>query len=203
MDRKKDLLLDVDEVICFSGFLQAVNDFMGTSYKIDDFTDYYIDEVAIPKERFDEFNNFVNNRNLYENVDMLPNAVSTIKRLNERYNVFICSSCVNPFDIEGSGRLFKDKDDFLRKYLPFIKPGNYIFTSSKRLFKADVQIDDCLTNFDDDIPVRILFTSYHNKNITDEELKEKGIIRAGADWRDAGMKLLIYYWRKQKNKFSF
>ena len=59
----KKILLDVDEVICFSGFLEAVNDFMSTNYEIDDFTDYYIDEVVIPKERFNEFNGFVNDRN--------------------------------------------------------------------------------------------------------------------------------------------
>ena len=30
--KKKDLLLDVDEVICFSGYLEAVNDFLNTNY---------------------------------------------------------------------------------------------------------------------------------------------------------------------------
>ena len=57
MSRKK-ILLDVDEVICFSGFLDAVNEFLGTSYLIDDFTDYYIDEVAIPKDQFEDFKRF-------------------------------------------------------------------------------------------------------------------------------------------------
>ena len=45
---KKKILLDCDKVICFSGFLEAVNDFLGTNYEIDDFTDYYIDDVIIP-----------------------------------------------------------------------------------------------------------------------------------------------------------
>lgn len=55
---KKDLLLDIDEVFCFSGFLPAINDFLGTNYKIDDFTEYYIDKAVIPKERFEEFNKY-------------------------------------------------------------------------------------------------------------------------------------------------
>ena len=29
---KKNLLLDVDEVICFPGFLQAINDFLNSNY---------------------------------------------------------------------------------------------------------------------------------------------------------------------------
>lgn len=182
--RKKDLLLDVDEVICFAGFLQFVNDFMGTQYVIDDFTDYYIDEVAIPKERFDEFNKFISDKNLYENAYIIPKAIETIELLNRLYNIYICSSCINPFDLNNSGKLFKDKYDFLREILPFLKPENFIFTNAKHIFKADVQIDDRLSNLNNDINTKILFPSYHNKNIDGKLLKEQGIIRAGLDWRN-------------------
>lgn len=182
---KKKLLLDVDEVVCFSGFLEAINEFLKTNYVIDDFTDYYLDEAAIPKERFDEFNAFINQRNMYENAYILPFAIEVIKKLNEIYDVYICSSCVNPFDIAGSGRIFADKYNFLQKTLPFIKPEKYIFTSAKHMFKADIQIDDRLSNFDPDIETKILFSSYHNMDITDEELKSKNVVRAGNSWRDA------------------
>ena len=182
---KKVLLLDVDEVICFPGFIDAINEFMKTSYVIDDFKDYYLDEVAVPKGLMDEFNRFVNRINLYENAHIIPGAIETIKKLCEVYDVYICSSCVNPFDIEGSGRIFKDKYDFLIRTLPFIEPTHIILTSAKHLFKADIQIDDRLSNLDDSIPVKILFTSYHNKDIEDTVLKERGIVRAGDDWRNA------------------
>lgn len=184
MKIKKDILLDVDEVICFAGFLQAVNDFMGTNFVIDDFKDYYIDEVVIPKERFNEFNNFISKRNLYDNAHILPNAVETIRNLNEAYNIYICSACINPFDINGSARLYKDKYEFLINTLPFIKPQNFIFTNAKHLFRADIQIDDRLSNLDNNIETRILFPSYHNKDITDHELEQKGVLRAGYDWRN-------------------
>lgn len=179
----KKILLDVDEVICFSGFLEAVNDFMSTNYEIDDFTDYYIDEVVIPKERFNEFNGFVNDRNLYENAHILPGAIDTIKRLNEEYDIYICSSCVNDFDVNGSGRIFADKYNFLIRMFPFLDPKHFIFTSVKNMFKADIQIDDRVDNFDTDIEIKILFPSYHNKDVSDDELLEKGILRAGYDWR--------------------
>lgn len=94
------------------------------------------------------------------------------------------SACINPFDINGSGRLFKDKYDFLRETLPFIKPEHFIFTSAKHLFRADIQIDDRLSNLDNNIETRILFPSYHNKSISDEQLKEKGILRAGFNWQN-------------------
>lgn len=182
---KKDLLLDVDEVIVFSGFVEAVNDFLGTNYVIDDFTEYYIDNAAIPKERLEEFNHFLNNRNLYDYAQLLPDAIETIERLSNYYNIYILSACVNGSNVEGSGRIFVDKYKFLLKKLPFINPKNFIFTGAKHLFKADVKIDDLISNFsrDEDVKLKILFPSYHNKDITDEELLVKGVIRAGYDWK--------------------
>lgn len=180
---KKILLLDVDEVFCFPGFLNSINEFLNTHYRIDDFTDYYIDEVAIPKERFDEFNKFLNNKNIYENAYILPYAIKVLKELSKYYDIYLCSSCINPFNIESSGKLFANKYNFLITAIPFIKPEKYIFTSSKHLFRGDIQIDDRLSNLDENIETKILFPSYHNKNITDEELIQKHVIRAGYEWR--------------------
>lgn len=183
MEKKKNLLLDIDDVFCFPGFLNAINDFLESSYVIDDFSEYYIDKAVIPKERFDEFNKFLDSRNLYENAQILPYANEVLKELNYIYNIYPCSSCINPFNIIGSGRLFANKYNYLINSLPFIKPEHFIFTNSKHLFKADVQIDDILSNLDKHIETSILFPSYHNKTIPNEELSKKGILRAGYDWR--------------------
>lgn len=80
MEGKKNLLLDIDEVFCFPGFVKAINDFLGTNYVIDDFRNYYMDKEVIPKERFEEFNKFLNGRNLYEDAQILPYAVETLKK---------------------------------------------------------------------------------------------------------------------------
>ena len=101
----------------------------------------------------------------------------------QKYEIYICSACLNTFDLDNSGIQFKNKYDFLRKNLPFINPQKFILTSSKNMVKADIQIDDYLPNFDNDTKLKILFPSYHNKNIDDEILKEKNIIRAGYDWK--------------------
>ena len=185
MNNKKDLLLDVDEVIVFSGFLEAVNAFLNTSYEIDDFKDYYIDSVAIPPERMGEFNNFLRSWNLYKDASPLPHATEVLKRLSKYFNIYILTSCVNEHDIEGSGKIFLDKYTFLVNALPFINPKNFIFTGSKHLFKAYAKIDDLITNFSprESIEVKILFPSYHNKDISDNELNSMGITRAGFDWR--------------------
>ncbi len=203
MEKKKDLLLDIDEVYCFPGFLDAINEFLGSNYVIDDFSDYYIDEVAISKERFDEFNEFLSKKNLYENAQILPYAKETLKEINNFYNIYPFSACINPFNITGSGRLFKDKYDFLIASLPFIRPENFIFTNAKHLFRADIQIDDRLPNLDEHIETRILFPSYHNKNISDNELIKKGVLRAGYDWRTGWSKvgdILLEPFQNKKEK---
>jgi len=182
--KRKKILLDVDEVICFSGFLEAVNEFLGTNYLIDDFTDYYIDEVAIPEDQFEDFKRFAASRNNYENPQFLPGAIETIEQLSEYYDIFICSSCVNPFYPLESGEIFKNKFNFLVEYLPFINPENFIFTTSKQLIKGDIIIDDVMSHLSSDIEIKILFPSYHNRGISDRELEERNIIRGGRDWRN-------------------
>jgi 5'(3')-deoxyribonucleotidase len=200
MEKKKDILVDVDEVIVFSGFVEAVNDFLGTSYVIDDFTEYYIDEAAVPKEKMDAFNDYLNTINLYDKAPILPDAIEALKKLNEVYNIYLLTSCVNEANLDGCGRVFMDKYNFLRKNLPFINPKNFIFTGSKGLFKAYAKIDNLLSNFnkDEDVEIKILFPSYHNKDITKEELDEKGVIRAGYEWR-TGWKEVLDILLKNKN----
>ena len=162
----------------------AVNDFLETNYEIDGFSDYYIDREAIPKEQIEKFKDFVNNRNLYENTYIFPRATEVIKKLNEVYDIYICSACVNRLNVEGCGKIFMDKYNFLIKNFSFLNPEHFIFTNTKNLFKADIQIDDRLSNFDNEIETKILFPSYHNKNISDNELKQNGVIRAGYDWKN-------------------
>lgn len=182
--RKKEILLDVDQVICFPQFLDYINEFLGTHYVIDDFDVYFIDEAVIPKERFSEYLHFVYDKNLYQNPYILPGAIETIRRLNEFYRIYILSSCINPFDLKNSGKLFQDKYEFLIRILPFLNPKDFIFTSAKHIFQADIMIDDCLSNLEGNIQEKILFPSYHNKNIPEEDLMKKNIIRAGYEWRE-------------------
>ena len=180
---KKVLLIDVDEVITFSDILDAINEFMNTDYSIDDFNTYFIDREVIPQDKILEYNKYLVSRGFYKKPKVLPNAVEVIKELNEIYDVYICSSCINLIDVNSSGDIFKDKFDFLVNLLPFINPKHFIFTSSKHLIKADIIIDDLIDNLKNDIELKILFPSYHNKEYTADELKSFGIVRAGYDWR--------------------
>ena len=182
---KKSLLLDVDEVVCFAGFLPAINEFMNTDYKIGDTDNYYLDEAFIPKEKFEEFQEYLSSIDLYEKAELLPGAKEVIEELNYLYDLHVCSSCINPFNVYKSAKAFSDKYNYLISVLPFLDPNKFIFTSSKYLLVADILIDDRLNNLkSNNIDTKILFPSYHNQNITDNELINNNVIRAGYDWND-------------------
>lgn len=181
---KKKILLDIDEVFCFSGYLELVNEFLGTDYKIDDFSDYYIDEVAIPKDKKAEFYKFASTKDQYANPVILPGAIEAISLLSKYYDIYPCSDCRNPFDLKNSGCIFKSKFEMLYRLIPeeVIPAKNYIFTGAKNVCVGDIQIDDLVSNLNSNTKVKILFPSYHNKNASEEKLKNLGIIRAGYDY---------------------
>ena len=58
---KKKLLVDLDYVICYPGFLTILNKFLNTNYKEKDFTEYIIDDVIGSQEKKEEFYNFIYN----------------------------------------------------------------------------------------------------------------------------------------------
>ena len=202
---KKKILLDIDEVFCFSGYLELVNEFLNTNYKIDDFDDYYIDEVAIPEDKKEEFYKFASTKDQYANPVILPGAIDAISILSKYYDIYPCSDCRNPFDLKNSGRIFASKFDLLFKTFEqdIIPAKNYIFTGTKNLFQADIQVDDLVSNLDSNIPIKILFPSYHNKQILEDELVKKGIIRAGFDWKTGWLeteKILMEIIKNMENK---
>ncbi|MBQ3047853.1 MAG: hypothetical protein IJD48_02440 [Clostridia bacterium] len=185
---KKKLIIDFDDTICQSVFLKKVNEFLGTNYSIDDFKDYLIDEI-IPESQKKKFYNSFFDVDPYEDLDLIDGAKKALKKLNEVYDIYICSAGVMLLNPQNSGKLFASKYNYLLKRLPFLDPKKFIFTSSKELIKGDVIIDDYFHNLRSDIKTKLLFTSYHNKDFTDEELKKRGVERVNS-WEEICKKLL-------------
>ena len=55
--------------------------------------------------------------------------------------------------------------------------------NNKDMLEADIRIDDSISNLKGKAEKKILFTAYHNKNITDDKLEKEGVIRANS-WRE-------------------
>ncbi len=182
---KKTIVIDMDDVITTETLTGIINEYLGTNYKENDFTEFYKQDVVPDKKEF--FKYFLT-KNEYDYGKITPNAINVIKKLNKKYEVFIGTSFIFREIVNESGILVKNKYDFLIKNFPFLNPMNFIFVGNKSILKSDIKIDDKIENLVNG-DIKILFTAYHNKNISDEELKSKGIIRA-KDWLDVKKILL-------------
>ena len=119
---------------------------------------------------------------MYEGAKLMPDAYEVIEGLMNKYDIYICTSYIWPEMVKDSGNILKYKYDYLLEHLPFILPDKYIFTSDKSVIKCEIKIDDKLENLEG-AEIKLLYTAYHNKNISDEELKRCGVIRVD-NWLD-------------------
>lgn len=184
----KKLVIDMDDVLCEKGFIRMVNKFLGTNYKQEDAGSYYINDL-IPKEKFQEWLKFFEENNVYDYVNLKDNVQEVMKKLNKVYDLYIVTAYVFRDDKRLSGKSLKDKFDYLYKEFPFINPEKYIFVTNKEIIKADIRIDDSIQKLEGQAEKKLLFTAYHNLNITEEELKEKNLIRVNS-WKEVEKQLL-------------
>lgn len=181
--QKKKLLIDFDDTICQSFMLRQVNKFLGTDYKVDDFKDYIIDAIVPKKLRAKFFESFFD-EDPYEDIPLVDGAKKALKKLNEVYDIYICSSSIFLNSPKDSALLFASKFNYLVKTLPFLDPKKFIFTSSKDVICADIIIDDYLHNLKyTNIPQRLLFDAYHNREFTDDELGSYNVTRVNS-WEE-------------------
>ncbi|MDD3392656.1 MAG: hypothetical protein PHE54_03875 [Bacilli bacterium] len=170
------IIVDLDDVICDCGMLYVVNKFLNTNYDINDITRYYVQDL-IPEDKMEDFMTFFFDNNMYELVKINDDAKEVLKYLNDTYEVYICSAYVVKDDVSRSGILTLRKHNFLYQNFSFINPNHYIFTSSKDIISADVRIDDKLSNLKGEAKLKLLYTAYHNKELSDKELQKESVVR--------------------------
>lgn len=186
---KKTLMVDMDDVIISEGFLYLINDFLGTNYTENDFNKFYMQNI-IPKNFKADFFEYFFSKNMYDYCKINDNAYEVLEELNKEYNLVIATAYIIREDIINSGILLKQKYDFLLKEFPFLTPDNLAFITNKRNLFANIRIDDNIYNLNGPGTERkILYTAYHNKNISKESLDKQKIERV-QDWKHV-KKLLL------------
>lgn len=184
----KRLMIDMDDVICGGGFLKLVNTFLKTNYTQEDISTYYIQDL-IPVEKKEEWITFFSKENVYAYVQMLPDAKQVIEKLNKEYETYIITDYIYPECPNYSGENLRNKFYYLYKELPFLAPKQFIFGAVKDFVQADIKIDDIPRHLEKASEQKLLFTAYHNKNITQEELQTRGITRVN-NWKEIEKRLL-------------
>ncbi len=173
---KKKIMIDMDDVIYGKMFLNLINTYLGTTYKEDDFPSYYMQDI-IPKEKQEDFFNWMLTLEIYDYGELLPNVYAVLKRLNEKYNLCIGTAyIIKELPMESGKIMLSQKYERLLSVFDFLTPKQIILVNDKSFINAYIKIDDLVSNLEG-AEIKLLFSSYHNKDISDLELKEKGIIR--------------------------
>lgn len=185
--KKQSIMIDMDDVLVTNYFLHSLNSFLNTNYEESDFKSFYMQE-KIPENRRKEFFDYFLKEDIYKHAVISDNAVEVVKDLNEKYDVFIGTSFIFPEVIDQSGVVLKYKYDFLTKNFPYLNPYNFIFLGNKDNLNMDIKIDDRLENLKG-AKEKLLFTAYHNEDLSNKYLIKNGIKRVD-DFQDV-KKLLL------------
>lgn len=176
----KTIMVDMDDVLTNGNFSRILENYLGYKPDYNNIKNYYIQDILGDKK--DDFFNKFKDMNLYENASLFQDCYDVLKNLSERYKIYICTDYIWREIIEYAGNNLKNKYNFLYKALDFIPPQNYIFTADKSIINCDIKIDDKIKNIEG-AKTKLLFTAWHNKELTDEELKSENIIRVN-NWKE-------------------
>lgn len=182
---KKRIMVDMDDVITTGGFLHLVNEYLKADYKEDDFESFYMQDVVPDK---DEFFKWFKTYNMYDFCTLTSDVYKVLEKLSKNYEIFIGTSYIIRDIIKDTGFLLPQKYEFLINTFPFLNPNNFIFLGNKSVLNCDIKIDDRIDNLNG-AKTKILFTAWHNKNISKEELNNNGIKRAD-NWKEIENMLL-------------
>lgn len=169
----------MDDVIVVCRFKEFLKEFLG-DIDFENNQNYYLQDYI--KGREEEFKKRYKYQNLYkynngEYVEPLPSCVDVIKKLNEKYDVYIVTTFVWKHDVIDAATNLKNKFEYLNYWFPFIDSNKFIFMTDKTKIQYDIGIDDRLLNLNS-CNRKILFTDFRNKIISDEKLEKEGIKRA-------------------------
>ena len=179
----KKLMIDMDDVITHNYTMKYINEFLNTNLKLEDQTDFYLQNLT--GDRKEEYYKYISQKNLYGDCPLIKDCYEVLEKLNNKYELYIVTSYLwnqNSKEFDSSGTNLMNKYYYLKEKLPFIKPEQYIFTVNKNILNMDIKIDDRINNLEN-CKTKILFTNWHNKDISEKELKEKNIIRVNG-WKD-------------------
>ncbi len=184
---KQTIMVDMDDVLLTGGFLKLLNEFLGTNYEMNDFKNFYMQNI-IPKDELHNFFNFFFQKNMYDYCELVPYSYEVLKELQVYYDIYIGTAYLFREDLTRSAIMPYYKHLCLQKHYPFIKPDHYIFINNKGLLQTDVKIDDRDKNLEN-AKIKLLFTAFHNIYQTKEELDSKGIKRVN-NWLEVRERLL-------------
>ncbi len=176
----KTIMIDMDDVLTYGNFSKIIEDYLGYKPDFNSIKHYYIQDILGDKK--DDFFAKFKDMNMYEHAELLPGCYEVLKELSEHYKIYICTDYIWREIVKYAGNNLRNKYNFLYEKLDFIDPRNFIFAADKSVIACNVKIDDRIDNIEG-AETKLLFTAWHNSELSDEELKARNIVRVN-DWKE-------------------
>ena len=159
----KRIAIDMDDVLAKTThiIIDRINSITSNSYTYEELLtgpDSYKKEFY---KHYLEHNSFLWEPGFFENIPVNEDAVDVVKKLSEKYEIFIVSAAT---EFPNS---LKEKLIWMEKYFPFITWKHIVFCGHKYMIQADYLIDDHEKNLHTFTGTPLLFTAPHNLHIND------------------------------------
>lgn len=187
---KPTMMIDMDDVIVSGNFFNCICTFLNKSMDINDIKVYYLQTLLGDKE--DEFWKWIIDNNLdnfYKNCPLMEGIYETLDKYKDYILYTVVTSYLWPKSTLVTANNLKYKYEYITKMLPMIDPARITFTNDKNIEKYNIRLDDRLGNINQG-ELRMLYSAWHNRDLTDEELKSQKVIRVD-NWREVD-KVLAY-----------
>ena len=157
--KKKTIAIDMDGVLADieHQLIQHYNKANGTNLSKESIQGLEEEEAFVDRA---VVRSVLNADNFFRSLPVMPDAVESVRELQENFEIFIVSAATEfPMSLA-------EKVAWLGEHFPFIKWENIILCGSKRIINTDYMIDDHCKNLDYCMGKPIMFTAFHNINIT-------------------------------------
>lgn len=157
---KKRIAIDMDDVMAAAGkkILYTYNIIIGTDFNEHHFTgkEYY---EVLKEENYHVVREEIFKPGFFRNMEVMPDAVEVIRKLQERFEIFIVSAAT---EFPNS---LKEKIEWLEEHFPFISWKNIVLCGDKSIISADFLIDDHEKNLRTFKGKTLMFDAIHNQKI--------------------------------------
>jgi 5'(3')-deoxyribonucleotidase len=156
----KRIAVDMDEVLAdaLGKLIRLYNAEFSENLTVEDMWGNWMVNV-LPAERQDRLMAYLQEKDFFEDLAVMPDSQRVLERLSGRYEIFVATAAM---EFPNS---FGPKFRWLERHFPFLSPTRFVFCGDKSILHADYLIDDMPRHFQRFAGQGILFTAAHNANV--------------------------------------
>lgn len=156
----KRIAVDMDEVLAdaLGKLIRLYNAEFSENLTVEDMWGHWMVNV-LPAERQDRLMAYLQEKDFFEDLEVMPDSQRVLERLSGRYEIFVATAAM---EFPNS---FGPKFRWLERHFPFLSPTRFVFCGDKSILHADYLIDDMPRHFQRFAGQGVLFTAAHNANV--------------------------------------